>query len=132
MKFSRMTSLLSAWTACFAILMAVLAPSISHALSVAQGPVTVWTEICSVHGVKVVKVEIGPASGSSSSMKHALQMSDCPFCVTHADATVLQISSSVLSPVESGSYRFPPLFYQAPRSLFVWATPQSRAPPAFS
>lgn len=132
MPMNRVTRRLTAWIACFAILMASLAPSISHALAAAKTPGSYWMEICSSVGLQFIKMESGKTADSSSPAKHGLHFEDCPFCQTHANAIVLPPVSALLPLVVSGSFPLPPLFYQSPRPLFVWASPQSRAPPARS
>lgn len=127
---SRLTRRITAALACLAILMAALAPSISHALSDAGKPRSLWAEICSSAGLKLVKVDLGselPAHGEPASA-----FDHCPFCQTHGGMPALPSSVSFVVPASLGSFSFPPLYYQAPRTLFVWASPQSRAPPAQS
>jgi hypothetical protein len=132
MPINRMTRRFTAWVACFAILLASLAPSISHALAAATAPGAYWTEICSAAGLKSIKVESGKTSDSSSPAKHGLHFENCPFCQTHADSLVLPPASALVPLVVSASFPLPSLFYQSPRPLFVWASAQSRAPPARS
>ncbi len=123
---------LTAWIACFAILLVSLAPSISHAIATPSKASTGWGEICTSSGTKVVKATGDQTVKPISSAKHDLHYEDCPFCRTQNDtsgppptflATPLLVVSPLLSPV---------LFYEAPRPLFVWASAQSRAPPASS
>lgn len=127
---SRLTRRITAALACLAILMAALAPSISHALSDAGKPRSLWAEICSSAGLKLVKVDLGselPAHGEPASA-----FDHCPFCQTHGGMPALPSSAAFFVPASLGSFAFPPLYYQAPRTLFAWASPQSRAPPAQS
>jgi hypothetical protein len=132
MLMNRVTRRFTAWIACFAILLASLAPSISHALEAAKAPGSYWMEICSTAGLKFIEVDSGKTSDSSSPAKHGLHFENCPFCKIHADSIVLP-PASVLAPlVVSSSFPLPSLFYQSPRPLFVWASPQSRAPPVRS
>ncbi len=116
--------------ACLAILMAALAPSISHALADAGKSRSLWAEICSSAGLKLVKLDLGqetPAHGEpASAFEH------CPFCQNHGGMTGLPPSVALVIPAFQGSFPLPILFYQAPRPLFVWASAQSRAPPVFS
>ena len=50
MGLRRPTRCLTAWIACFAILFASLAPSISHAVTVARNSTSFWVEDGSRHG----------------------------------------------------------------------------------
>lgn len=132
MRIHRFTGHFAAWIACLAILMASLAPSISHALAAASTAGTVWAEICSAAGLKMIEVSHGEAADPSAPTTHGLHLEDCPFCLTHANAVGLPPASIPVPLVLSSSFPLPALFYQSPRPLFVWAAPQSRAPPAHS
>ena len=121
----------AAWIACFAILLAALAPSISQAVANAkQESGSGWAEICSVAGIRFVQVD-GAASDDGKSAGKAMQMEHCAFCSTHAGSVGLPPASPVLPLlVANGTAIFPSLYYQSPAPLFVWSTAQSRAPPA--
>lgn len=127
---------IAAWIACFAMLAAAFAPSISHMLAAMKSRDVSWLEICTVDGAKLIKVaaHVSPASSSSSSSssEKALHLEDCPFCSTHAGSVGLPSAEIIAFPLLRGADLMPSLFYQAARPLFAWAAPQSRAPPAFS
>ncbi len=120
---------LSTWFACFAILMAALAPSISHALAATNGSGTSWVEICSTTGIKAVKVVDRTAPGAAVPAETMLHFADCLYCLLHADVPVLPHPVGVALPLNADAPAFPFLFYQSPRPLFLWAAAQSRAPP---
>jgi hypothetical protein len=126
MRKNRLTSCCAAWIACLAILFAALAPSISHAMSSARGDV--WTEICSVGSVKLVKIDGATLQKSDPGTQKP--MSHCPFCASHGDASVLPpgMSDTLLPLIAHETY--PALFLQSPHPLAIWATAQSRAPPS--
>ncbi|MGK5060690.1 DUF2946 domain-containing protein [Janthinobacterium sp. LB2P49] len=130
MGMTLFTRRFAAWIACFAILLAALAPSISQAVANAkQESGSGWAEICSVAGIRFVQVDDGAADGKSGGK--AMQMEHCAFCSTHAGSVGLPPTSPVLPlPVASGTAIFPALYYQSPSPLFIWSTAQSRAPPA--
>ncbi|MGK5077674.1 DUF2946 domain-containing protein [Janthinobacterium sp. HLX7-2] len=123
----------AAWIACFAILLAALAPSISQAIANAkQESGSGWAEICSVAGIRfvqVVQVDDVAKEGSKSGGK-SMQMEHCAFCSTHAGSVGLPPSPVLPLPVASGTAILPALYYQSPAPLFIWSTAQSRAPPA--
>lgn len=120
----------TAWIACFAILLAALAPSISHALAIAGDGSGNWVEICTVSGSKLVSANHDHQSPAPADkfghLKH------CPFCLSHAVSVGLLPPADFTLPVVAGTHILPSLFYQAPRPLFAWAVAQPRAPPAFS
>ncbi|APA70002.1 MULTISPECIES: DUF2946 domain-containing protein [unclassified Janthinobacterium] len=120
----------AAWIACFALLLAALAPSISQAVANAkQESGSGWAEICSVAGIRFVQVaDDGAADGKSGGK--AMQMEHCAFCATHAGSVGLPPSPVLPLPVAGGTAILPALYYQSPAPLFIWSTAQSRAPPA--
>lgn len=127
MTFLRQTRRISTWIAAIAVLFAALAPSISHAL-VSTGKLNpLWTEICSAQGTKIVKFD---AAGKPAGKDVSSGFEHCPYCTTHGGSAGLPPVSGFNLPAVAGSFPLPSLFYQAPRSLFVWASAQSRAPPA--
>ena len=130
MGMHTLTRRCAAWIACFAILLAALAPSISQAIANAkQQSGSGWAEICSVAGIRFVQVDDGASDGGKSDGK-AMQMEHCAFCSTHAGSVGLPPSPVLPLLVASGTAIFPALYYQSPAPLFIWSTAQSRAPPA--
>lgn len=125
---NRITRVVTAWMACFAILLVALAPSISHALAAKKASTKEWTEICTSTGVKQVKVT-GESAEPFSPGKHDQHSEDCPFCRTHADSVGLPPTSAAIGAIPAAAHSYPFLFYQSPRPLFTWAPAQSRAPP---
>ena len=132
MGMTLFTRRLAAWIACFAILLAALAPSISQAVANAkQQSGSGWAEICSVAGIRFVQVVEDGTTEDGKSAGKAMQMEHCAFCSTHAGSVGLPPTSPVLPlPVAMGTAIFPALYYQSPAPLFIWSTAQSRAPPA--
>lgn len=132
MGMTLFTRRLAAWIACFAILLAALAPSISQAVANAkQQSGSGWAEICSVAGIRFVQVVEDGTTEDGKSAGKAMQMEHCAFCSTHAGSAGLPPTSPVLPlPVAMGTAIFPALYYQSPAPLFIWSTAQSRAPPA--
>ena len=132
MGMTLFTRRFAAWIACFAILLAALAPSISQAVANAkQESGSGWAEICSVAGIRFVQVDDGAAD--EKSVGKAMQMEHCAFCSTHAGSVGLPPTSPMLPQlVASGTAIFPALYYQSPAPLFIWSTAQSRAPPTLN
>lgn len=127
----KITRKLTAWIACFAILLAALAPSISHAVSAAQGSGAGWLEVCTTAGAKLVQVA-DAQNPSSLPAEKGMHFEHCPFCSTHAGSVYLPPNADFILPVVSDAPLLPSLYYQSPRPLFIWATAQSRAPPSIS
>ena len=131
MGMTLFTRRFAAWIACFAILLAALAPSISQAVANAkQQSGSGWAEICSVAGIRFVQVVEDGTTEDGKSAGKAMQMEHCAFCSTHAGSVGLPPTGPVLPlPVAMGTAIFPALYYQSPAPLFIWSTAQSRAPP---
>jgi hypothetical protein len=128
MEMKRAARRFAAWIACFAMLFAALAPSVSHALSVSRGDA--WPEICSVGGAKFVKAGVDrgaiadPAAQDSSHLEH------CPLCATHAGSFALPPSAGFTIPLIETQDTHPFLFFRSPHPLAIWTVAQSRAPPS--
>lgn len=131
MGMNNLTRRFAAWIACFAILLAALAPSISQAIHVKKGTEIIG-EICSMTGAKMAKAEPGSPASSSMPAEKALHFDHCPFCLTHAGSFAVLPSAGFALPAVAGTQLLPSLYYHAPRPLFIWAAAHSRAPPAFS
>ena len=119
--------LLLTWMAVLAVMFSALAPSASHALA-ANSALDGLAVICTVDGATAVK------SGRSSDDKSATKSPDqhfehCPYCTSHGGSPALPPQLPVSFAVATGHDAYPPLFYQAPRSLHSWAAANPRAPP---
>ncbi len=126
-KLTRRTKL-HIWIACIAILLNVLTPSISHALSSINHGRN-WIEVCTVDGTKVI------AADQAALMKSPLgalfhHLEHCPFCVSDASAPPLP-GLAVAPFAIAGAYSLlPGLYYRAPAPLFSYSQSNPRAPPA--
>ena len=117
------------WMACCAILLAALAPTLSRALTVAQGGAVPGLEICSVAGgMNMVPLKL--SIDDSGPAKNAMQMGDCPCCGMHA--ATLDLPPMSLAPATGAVIAglLPVLFYQSATLLFAWTPLQPRGPPA--
>ncbi len=118
---------LTSWIAALAILLASLAPALSHALASATG--SNWVEICTTQGSKWIQAgedgsERAPASG------HALE--HCPYCSLHAPALGLPPTTDLAQPLPGLCHEVPLAFLSAQRTLHAWVSALPRAPPLFS
>jgi len=134
MRMTHAMHRITSWIAICAILMAALAPTISHAIAAATDAPNNWAEICSVNGSKLI--EIRTVSGNDHQtpqpVNHTTHFEHCPFCMMHALSLGMPPATEFKLPVLQGTAFIPTLFLQAPRPLFAWATAQPRAPPFFS
>ncbi|MGE5650004.1 MAG: DUF2946 domain-containing protein [Bacillota bacterium] len=122
----------AAWITCFSILLAALAPTIFHALSAARERHSYPADICSMSGPVADGMATRAAHHSPAPAQNGAAFEHCPFCLTHAGSFGLPPLSPSPLAVTRQAFLLPALFAQSPRPLFVWATPHSRAPPAFS
>ncbi len=125
----RMTSTgrrMAAWFACFAILLGVLAPSISHALAEARGQSLVW-EICRSDtrvGQPTVKPIDGQLPVSDDPMAH------CAYCLPHGGSDCLLPPAHALPVFASEGAVHPDKFHLADLPQPSLAIPPARGPPA--
>jgi hypothetical protein len=132
MEMTKFTRRLTAWIAMFAIVLAALAPSISQAVNAARTSAAGWDEICTVDGPKLIKADGEASHTSTAPVEKSGHFEHCPFCFAHAGSFGLPPGTGFTFPIASGNPTLPPLYYQAPRPLFIWAAAQSRAPPYHS
>ncbi len=138
MKISARLRRLTAWITCFAILLSLLAPSVSHAILAQKGTSSSFLEICTSAGTQLIKagaeqtLDQGQDAAGSASNKKMDHAGHCPFCDTSAGSFGALPSQSFIFPVVAGTYEMPALFYRPSRPLFAWASAQPRAPPVAS
>lgn len=118
---------ITSWIAALAILLASLAPALSHALASATG--TNWIEICTTQGSKWI-----PAGedGTERAPPSAHLLEHCPYCTLHAPALGLPPAAALVHLPLQLSHPVPLAFLSAPRTLHAWVSAQPRAPPLFS
>lgn len=118
---------LTTWIAALAILLASLAPSLSHAL--ASGSGANWIEICTTQGSKWIAAG---EDGSERAPASAHVLKHCPYCSVHAPALGLPPSNDSAQLPSRLAHEIPLAFLAAPRTLHAWVSAQPRAPPLFS
>lgn len=126
MQFRRATRVLTSWIAVLAILVAALAPSISHALAGKNG--TDWIEVCSAAGAKWINAD--DETGNKSPVPsggHPFE--DCAYCSLHAKAIAIPAAPTAAVPFFRPGHGRPIAFLAAPRTLHAWVSAQPRAPP---
>jgi hypothetical protein len=113
----------AAWVAMLAMLCAMVAPSIFHAVAAARGEV--FVEMCGISGTKLVAI-----SGDPSEQPTPSAPDHCKLCSMHGETYALPSSmQAAMFPADAGE-RYPFLFFQSSSPLAVWSPVQSRAPPA--
>lgn len=118
---------LTSWIAALAILLASLAPALSHALASATG--SNWIEICTTQGSRWIQAG---QDGSERAPSSAHVLEHCPYCSLQAPTLGLPpVTHRVHLPVQL-SHVVPLAFLGAPRTLHAWVSAQPRAPPLFS
>ena len=119
------------WLALTAMLALSLLPTVAHALSFAKGEPGRLAEICTAQGSQWVSVE-GTPSDRDAPATGIGHLEDCPYC-SHASAAAALPPTLPAMPVRLlAGAEAPPLFLNAPRTLFAWASAQPRGPPSLS
>ena len=118
------------FVALFAMVMVVLAPTVSKVIAVERVDSNL-VEVCTTEGTKWVAVaELGQGDSSAhqqdppSLHEHG---GDCAYCSLQT-TKFLSVSSQSFATTSAVS-PLPSLFYQASKPLFAWAHSRSRAPP---
>ncbi len=127
MRALRAHGRLTTWIAALAILLASLAPSLSHALASASG--AGWIEICTVQGSKWISAD---QAGSERAPASAHVADHCPYCSLHTPALGLPPADTSTGQPPSLAHEVPLAFLAAPRTLHAWVSAQPRAPPSLS
>lgn len=118
---------LTSWIAALAILLASLAPALSHALASATG--SNWIEICTTQGSKWIQAG---EDGTERAPASAHLLEHCPYCTLHAPVLGLPPAAALAHLPLQLSHAVPLAFLSAPRTLHAWVSAQPRAPPLFS
>lgn len=118
------------WVACFAVLMAALAPTVSRALTVARGAVVPSFEICTVAGGMSMLSLKASMQAPDQSQQPSMNMGDCLCCSMHV--ALLELPPMQLLPATGALLAglLPTLFYQSHTPLFAWTPLLARGPPA--
>ena len=119
---------LATWAAFVAVLMAALAPAVSHALA-SRGDAG-WVEVCTAEGSRWVQGSGGPGESQAPAGAHALD--HCGYCTLHTDEPALPTAGPRTEPVPAATHALPIAFLRAARTAHAWVSAQPRAPPAFS
>lgn len=127
MRVVRRDRRLTGWIAALAILLASLAPALSHALASATG--SGWVEVCTAQGSKWVQA--GPDGGEHApASAHLLE--HCPYCSLHTPSLGLPPAAPPVPGLLPRVHEAPRAWLPAPRTLHPWVRAQPRAPPLFS
>jgi hypothetical protein len=114
---------LATWVTLLTLVLATLAPGIARALSVAQGELAPWSQICSTSNPQGGPTGQAPAESAAHLLDH------CPFCSLHSDSLDLPPAGAPLAAEPQLGHALPRLHLQAPPTLHAWASAQPRAPP---
>ena len=119
-----------------AIVFASLAPALSHAFATESAPLTLWQEICTAQGTKMMASVIADATeqsatqlDSKSMQPHVGALEHCPFCTNQITAVSLPPGNHVLFVAALNTSDRPDV-YQAPVvQRYFQSAHLSRAPP---
>lgn len=115
----------AAWLGLVAMLAFALLPTLARALP--HGSSEGWVEVCTPRGMQWVAVDA--ASADPASPPPAAAAETCTLCsLSLGGAAALPAPVPRLA-LPSRATEPPPLFLQAPRTLFAWRSAQPRGPP---
>ncbi|NHZ93756.1 DUF2946 domain-containing protein [Massilia sp. CCM 8733] len=122
---------LQIWIACLAILMNVLAPSISHALAAVRAD-SPGADICFTDASARAAPAVEAISFVAAQLDHseAGMMQDCGYCLPHAGSYSLMPNQITGMAILGGHELRPFLFYRAPQPLLALTAAPPRGPPA--
>ena len=122
---------LQIWIACLAILMNVLAPSISHALAAVRAD-SPGADICFTDPAMRAAPAVDAISFVAAQLDHseAGMMQDCGYCLPHAGSYSLMPKQITGMAILGGHELRPFLFYRAPQPLLALTAAPPRGPPS--
>jgi len=87
--FKRAHNKAVSWIAIAAMLFASLAPGISHAFAAKNASQTLWQELCTAQGTKLIASNVAGQSDASTQSKPVqsdigMHFEHCPYCSSHA------------------------------------------------
>lgn len=121
---------LAAWMACFAILLAALAPSLSSVLAAGRSHGLTLVEICTPRGL--TRIWLAEQDARAPEVPSTVHAGQCPFCLPHPGAVAIPVTATLAAAVTPVLSDFALPTLPAPPARLSWATPRSRAPPAIS
>lgn len=126
MRLRRPARLVATWLATLALLLAALAPTLTHALAGTKAAAA-WIEVCSAEGSRWL-----PAADHDGGRTSAHTLEHCPYCSLQSDLPLLPPAPPLALPPALAAMPVRAAFLSASRTLHAWATAQPRAPPRFS
>ena len=118
------------------MLFASLAPTISHALEVTKGNQTLWQEVCSAQGSKVILSALvaindkASKENNSQPNKMGMHFEHCPYCFSHAGSVGLPASSTALFVAEINAVEHIDIYASPLVVSYYSSSHPTRAPPA--
>ncbi|ATQ76786.1 hypothetical protein CR152_21395 [Massilia violaceinigra] len=128
MRMNRRANVLASWLAVLAMLVAVLAPALSHAFAANAGAPYPPADICRAGSAAAPAV--GLPAGDAAPTPHDGKLKHCPYC-HHSNGMLLlpqapcQLALAVADAPPTA--RLP----DAPKARFAWTAAQARGPPSF-
>lgn len=127
MSLTRRARQLVGWIACCAVLLGLLAPTITQALPADAGGG--WVTVCTALGMKTLKVDASGQLDEQAGDPAGMHESHCAFCCGSLPVLGLPPAAVTTGLVDEPFAPWPRLFWAGPRLSTVWATAQPRAPP---
>lgn len=126
----RPPSPLARWLVLLTVLLGTLMPTLSQALALARGEVTVWSQICraSVVSPRAGQSLIAAKKASEKDSLHGM-FEHCPFCAVHAQDLAPPPADLSLALRLELKPELPARFLSAAVTAHAWAPALARGPP---
>ena len=131
---------LASWIAISAIVFTALAPTIAHAFPAKNTPQTLWQELCTAQGTKLITNDAIPRSiGQLGSQiptqpardKMGMHFEHCPYCFSHAGSVGLPPATASFLLIATGqTARLAELYIAPVLPLYHQSANPSQAPPS--
>ena len=131
---------LASWIAIAAIVFSALAPTIAHAFPAKNTPQTLWQELYTAQGTKLIANDTIPGSigqpGSQiptrpSHDKMGMHFEHCPYCFSHAGSVGLPPATASFLLIATGqTARLAELYIAPVLPLYHQSANPSQAPPS--
>jgi hypothetical protein len=129
---------LASWIAIAAIMFSALAPTIAHAFPAKNTPQTLWQELCTAQGSKLIATKLIQSTDVAGDQQQipaqnnvGIHFEHCPYCFSHAGSVGLPPATASFVFVATGQTAQHAASYIAPvLPLYHQSANPSQAPPS--
>jgi hypothetical protein len=124
---------LASWIAIAAIVFSALAPTIAHAFPAKNTPQTLWQELCTAQGTKLIQSTdvAGDQQQIPVQNNAGIHFEHCPYCFSHAGSVGLPPATAAFVFVATGqSAQFAASYIAPVLPFYHQSANPSQAPPS--